>query len=309
MNERNEETVSREVEVKRIVDAPVDLVFKAWTEAEHLARWWGPDGFTNPVCESDPRPGGALRIVMRGPDGTDYPMTGTFREVAAPERLVVESTAEDGAGHRVLEAVTTVDFADHGGKTLITVHERAVALVPEAGLMLGGMEAGMRQSLQRLEDVLTGAVDRQILLMRLLEAPRDPVFRAWTERDQVERWWGPTGFTITIQEMDVRPGGTWRFVMHGPDGVDYPNTIVYEEVAEPEFLVYRHGSPGGDHPPFRVRVTFDQFAGMTALTMRMVFASAGERDRVVAEYNAIEGGNETLDRLAEHLEATRQESS
>lgn len=290
----------REIEITRTFDAPRDLVFRAWTQAEHLARWWGPEGFTNPVCESDPRPGGALRIVMRGPDGTDYPMTGVFREVVPPERLVIDSTARDGTGRPALEAVTTVTFVERGGGTELTVRQRAVALVPEAGPMLAGMQAGMNQSLQRLDDDLTGAADRRIVLTRLLEAPRELVFRAWTEPDQVARWWGPTGFTVTTHEMDVRPGGTWRFDMHGPDGVDHPNVVRYEEVTPPERLVYVR-----DEPAFRVTVAFDEMAGMTVLAMRMVFASGGERDRVVAEYGAIEGGNQTLARLADHVATMR----
>ena len=216
------EAQSREITITRIFDAPREMVFKAWTEADRIARWWGPEGFSVPECESDPRTGGSLRIVMRGPDGVDYPMTGTYLEVSAPERLVVESFAMGADGRPVLEGLNTVTFADRDGKTEVTLHARAVALVPEAAMMLGGMSAGWTQSLQCLDDVLTGAVDRQIVLVRLVEAPREVVFRAFTEQDQVEKWWGPTGFSLTIDEMDVRPGGTWRFIMHGPDGVDYP---------------------------------------------------------------------------------------
>lgn len=293
------EAETREITITRIIDAPRDLVFEAWTEAEHIARWWGPEGFTVPECTSDPRPGGSLTIVMRGPDGADYPMTGIYREVVWPERLIVESTAVGEDGEPILEALQTVTFIDHDGKTELTVHARAVALVPRAVAMLDGMEAGWTQSLQCLDDFLTGAADRQIVLTRVFEAPRELVFRAFTEQDRVTRWWGPTGFTLTIHEMDVRPGGTWRFTMHGPDGVDFPNTIVYEEVASPARLVYTHHDPA-----FRVTVTLDDFSGMTALTMRMVFATAEERDGVVDKYNAIEGGNQTLDRLGEHLAAT-----
>jgi uncharacterized protein YndB with AHSA1/START domain len=292
------ETASREITITRLIDAPRDLVFEAWTEAEHIARWWGPEGFTVPDCDSDPRPGGSIRIVMRGPDGTDYPMTGVYREVTAPERLVVAGAAMGVDGQPILEALNTVTFVDRDGKTEITVQARAMALVPEAVPMLGGMHAGWSQSLQCLEDVLTGAEDRQIVLSRLFEAPRELVFEAFTERKHVEQWWGPAGFTVTIHEMDVRPGGTWRFIMHGPDGVDYPNTIVYDEVASPERLVYTH-----EEPSFRVTVTFDDFAGITALTLRMVFATAEERDQVEAKYGAIEGGNQTLDRLGDHLAA------
>jgi uncharacterized protein YndB with AHSA1/START domain len=285
-----------EIEVTRILDAPRDLVFEAWTDAERLSKWWGPEGFSVAECISDPRPGGSLRIVMRGPDGTDYPMTGTYREVLWPERLVIESTAVADDGTPLLEALQTVTFTDRDGKTEITVRSRATALVPIAIAMLGGMEAGLTQSLQCLDDVLTGAVERQIVVGRVYQAPRELVFRAFTEQDHLEQWWGPTGFTLTTHEMDVRPGGTWRFLMHGPDGVDYPNTVVYEEIAAPARLVYRH-----EDPAFRTTVTFDEFMGMTALTMRMVFATAEERDAVDEKYHATQGTEQTLDRLGEHL--------
>jgi uncharacterized protein YndB with AHSA1/START domain len=102
--------------------------------------------------------------------------------------------------------------------------------------------------------------------------------------------------------MDVRPGGVWRFIMHGPDGVDYPNKIVFIEVVKPERFVYTHGGvEGGDPVQFHVTITFDDQGGKTRLTMRSLFKSAAERDRVVEEYGAIEGGKQTLSRLAEHL--------
>ena len=140
----------RTVVITRVFDAPRTLVFKAWTDAAHLARWWGPKGFTNPVCEVDARPGGALRIVMRAPDGAEHPMTGVFREVVAPERLVFTSLAIDREGKPLLEGLTTVTFAEHGGKTTLTVESRAVGLVSYAGRMLDGMNAGWTQSIDRL---------------------------------------------------------------------------------------------------------------------------------------------------------------
>jgi len=160
-----------------------------------------------------------------------------------------------------------------------------------------------------LDDVLTGAVDRQIVMMRLLQAPRELVFKTFTEEEHVAQWWGPTGFTLTTHEMDVRPGGVWEFTMHGPDGVDYPNVIVYEEILAPHRLVYTHGSPDPDDPGFRTTVTFDDFMGMTALTMRGVFETAEARDLVVEKFHAIDGAGQTLDRLGELLEATADLSS
>lgn len=144
-------TATREVTITRIVDAPVALVFKLWTEPAHLARWWGPHGFDNPVCEIDARVGGQILIHMRGPDGTVYPMTGTFREFVAPERLVFMAVAEDSDGNPLLESLTTVTFEDRGARTRLTVHASAVGLAPIAPQMLAGMEAGWTQSLERLD--------------------------------------------------------------------------------------------------------------------------------------------------------------
>ncbi len=141
----------RELTITRIFDAPRSLVFKMWTDPKHVAQWWGPKGFSNPVCELDARPGGALRIVMRAPDGVDYPMTGVFREIVEPERLVFTNVAVDKEGNPLLEGLTTVTFAEHGGKTKLTLQTRAVALVAHAVRMLEGMEAGWTQSLDRLE--------------------------------------------------------------------------------------------------------------------------------------------------------------
>jgi uncharacterized protein YndB with AHSA1/START domain len=141
---------TREVVITRVIDAPRALVFKAWTDPGHLARWWGPEGFTNPVCEADPRVGGAWRIVMRAPDGTDFPCGGVYREIVEPERLVFTNIATDAAGNPVLDGLTTVSFAEHGGKTLLTLQTRATALVDFAAAYLAGMEAGWTQSLDRL---------------------------------------------------------------------------------------------------------------------------------------------------------------
>ncbi len=141
----------RELTITRVFDAPRALVFKAWTDTKHLAQRWGPKGFTNPVCEMDARIGGKLRMHMRAPDGTIYPMKGEIRELVAPERLVFTSIAVDAAGRHLLEGLTTVTFADEGGKTRLTLHAKAVAVVEEAVAYLQGMEAGWTQSIDKLQ--------------------------------------------------------------------------------------------------------------------------------------------------------------
>ena len=149
----------------------------------------------------------------------------------------------------------------------------------------------------------TETADREIVITRIFDAPRVLVWRAWTEPERVMVWWGPRGFTNTFHEIDVRPGGVWRFIMHGLDGVDYPNKIVYIEVVRPERLVYVHTRDIEDDPEqFQTTVAFTERGGKTELTMRALFASAAARDEVVKKYGAIEGANQTLDRLGEHLE-------
>jgi uncharacterized protein YndB with AHSA1/START domain len=137
---------------------------------------------------------------------------------------------------------------------------------------------------------------------RIFDAPRALVFEMWTDPRHLSRWWGPNGFTTTTSAYDLRPGGVWRFVMHGPDGRDYENRITFEEVVPPERIVYRHGG-GDDVEPvqFRTTVLFEDLGGKTRLTMRGQFPSAAERDRVIREYGADTGLAQTLGRLADYV--------
>lgn len=141
----------REIVITRLLDAPPELVFQAWTDPLHLARWWGPEGFTNPVCETDVRLGGAWHIVMRAPDGAEYPCRGVYLEIVRPERLVFTNIAVDNDGTPVLDGMTTVTFQEENGMTRLTLRTRAVALVPGAVEKLAGMDAGWSMSLDRLE--------------------------------------------------------------------------------------------------------------------------------------------------------------
>jgi uncharacterized protein YndB with AHSA1/START domain len=150
------------------------------------------------------------------------------------------------------------------------------------------------------------AAEREIVIERVFDAPRELVWAAWTDPKQVVKWWGPKGFTTTIEEMDVRPGGVWEHVMRGPDGTEYPNKSVFSEVVRPERIVFSHGGgkKGDKGVHFESTWTFETVdTSKTRVTIRMVFASAAEREMVAREYGAVEGGKQTLGRLAEHLEA------
>jgi uncharacterized protein YndB with AHSA1/START domain len=141
----------------------------------------------------------------------------------------------------------------------------------------------------------------EIVLARNFKSPREQVFAAWTDAGRLAEWWGPNGFTITTESFDMRPGGIWRFMMHGPDGTDYPNVIRYNEIVPPERIVYTHGEDDGSPDAFHVTATFQQAGQGTRLTMHIVFPSADAARRVVEEHGALEGGKQTLGRLAAYL--------
>lgn len=146
--------------------------------------------------------------------------------------------------------------------------------------------------------------DREIVISRSYDAPRELVFAAWTEPDRIGRWWGPDGFTTTTYEMDFRPGGSWRFTMHGPDGTDYPNRIAYTSIKKNDSLKYDHyGHEDGENDPphFKSTVTFEDRGGTTRVTLRMLFPTKEARDETVA-FGAVEGGKQTLGRLAAYLD-------
>ena len=140
----------------------------------------------------------------------------------------------------------------------------------------------------------------EITITRLIDAPRERVFRAWTDPQQLDQWWGPQGFTNVTQVCDVRPGGRWQYVMHGPAGETYDNLILYEAIEESARLSYAHSSGEGSDDEFHTTVTFEDVQGQTLLTMRMTFSSAEDYEEALA-IGAIEGGHSTLDKLTEHV--------
>ncbi len=137
--------------------------------------------------------------------------------------------------------------------------------------------------------------DRGFVSTRLFDAPRALVFRAWTDPAQLAHWWGPKGFTNTFHEFDLRPGGLWRFTMHGPNGGTYPNESTFLEIVEPERIVLRHISD----PKFLMTATFEEREGGTFLTWRMEFETVAVFEKVKGY--AVEGNRQNLDRLEAHL--------
>ena len=140
--------------------------------------------------------------------------------------------------------------------------------------------------------------DRELVGARLLDAPRDLVFSMFSSAEHLANWWGPFGFRTTTYEFDFRPGGSWRFVMHGPDGTDYPNQITFLEIASPERIVYRNKPEIEDGiAAFHVTITLAAEGQKTNLVWRMVFASPEERTAIIKKHGAEEGLTQTISRL------------
>jgi len=140
----------RELVVTRIIDAPRHLVFQAWTEPDRVMRWWGPKGFVTIHCDMDIRPGGAFRVCMRSPEGTEYWKRGIYREVVAPERLVFTFAWEDAEGKPGHQTLVTVTLVERGGRTELTLHQAVFETVETCD----DHRRGWTSSLQRFAEYL-----------------------------------------------------------------------------------------------------------------------------------------------------------
>jgi uncharacterized protein YndB with AHSA1/START domain len=313
-------TEDREIVATRVFDAPRDLVFKMWTDPEHIAKWWGPNGFTTTISEMDIRPGGNWRFVMHGPDGIDYKNRIVYLEITKPERLVYKHSPE-----RDTEPVNfqvTVNFFEEGKKTKLTVQ----MLFPspatrEFVIKKHSAVEGLSQTLGRLEKHLAEMLasnkpTRNFLITRTINAPRDLVFKAWTDPDHFKHWWGPKGWSVGIWKMDVRPGGTLLYDLHSPEGLEMWGKFVYREILPPDRLVFVNSfadengnvvrAPFSPTWPLQVlnTVTFSEQFGQTILTLlgAPVDATAEEWHTFQSLFDSMHFGfSGTFDRLDGYL--------
>jgi uncharacterized protein YndB with AHSA1/START domain len=322
----------REIVISRLLNAPREVVWDAWTDPKQVVEWWGPRGFTTTIHEMDVRPGGVWRHTMHGPDGTDYPNKSVFIEVVKPERIVF-SHGGGKKGSRGVSFEATWTFEARGNKTLITLRsvfpsaEARDYVVKEYGAIEGG-----NQTLDRLEELLRKtpiAVERtfgapaeavasggEFVISRVFDAPRELVWKAFTEPERMEQWWGPKGMRVHVAKLELRPGGTFLYSMRAPDGKDWWGKWVYREITAPEKLVTvvsftdESGNPVR-HPlspawPLEVlsTATFTDQAGKTLLTVRSAAINATEEERKTFEagFKGMEQGfTGTWDKLAEYL--------
>ena len=146
--------------------------------------------------------------------------------------------------------------------------------------------------------------EREIVISKVVDAPRELVFKAWTELEHLKNWWGPNGFSTKTEHFEFRIGGEWIFLMIGPDGHEFPNEIYFENIIPPELIEYEHG--GGDEvgvndAAFHATITFEEQGEKTLITMKSLFLTKKQRDHVVEKYGAIEGGKQHLASLEEYV--------
>lgn len=151
--------------------------------------------------------------------------------------------------------------------------------------------------------------DRETVISRIIDAPRNLVFEAFTEVRHLSQWWGPEGFTTTTKAFEFRVGGVWDFTMRGPDGTDYPEWITWTEITRPERIVMLHGEYEGDPNAFESVLTFDVTEDATRIEMRTVFPTKAQHDEAIETYGAIEAGKQTLANLAVYVTENMQQGT
>ncbi len=312
---------ANELVISRVFDAPRERVWKAWTEPEQVKRWWGPKGFTAPFYRTDFRVGGKYLYCMRSPDGKDYWGTGVYREIVPPAKIVATDSFADADGNVVpathygfaadfpLELVVTVTFEDVDGKTKMTLHHAGFP----AGPHREGAEQGWTESFEKLAVSLSEAssgtefvadrASRRVVMSRVFNVPRERLFRTYTDPKLIPLWWGPGRYATIVEKMDVRPGGTWRYISRDRDGNESAFHGEYREIAAPERIVTTFEYEGMPGHVVVDKATFEDLGRKTRLTVTSQFESVEDLDGMVG--SGMEGGaRETWDRLEELLTKT-----
>ena len=313
-------TSDREIVLSRVFHAPRALVWEAWTKPEHVVKWWGPRGFTTETRRHEFRVGGTWEHTMVGPDSTRFPNKSIFKEIVPQERVVYSHGGgrEDGEipGANFLATWTFETLDD--GKTKVTgrmVFPSAATrdhVVKEFGAIEGG-----KQTLERLGEQLAAMQSKPFVITREFAAPRDLVWKVWTEREHFTRWFGPKGVANTMVKFELRPGGMCHYYMTTPDGKKMWGKAVYREIVPPTKLVWINSFSDENagitrHPfvkdPWPLQlltvVTFAENAGKTTVTVNWLPLDSDDDERRVFDANlaSMNGGwGGTFDQLEAYL--------
>ena len=296
----------RELTITRVLNAPIELVWKVWTDPDHIKNWWGPNGFTNTIFEMNVKPGGNWEFIMHGPDGKDYKNKSVFREIIKHKRIVYEHLTGP-------KFKTTIDFTAQGKNTLLewrmvfdTAEER------DKTVKTFKADIGLKENIFKLEGYLRSvSPEKEMKLTRMINAPRELVFRAWTDPAEVKKWWGPKDFTNPVCNVDATPGGEILIHMQAPDKTIYPMDGEFHEIVEPERLVFTTAAlDKNGNRLFEVlnTVTFADENGKTKISLYAVVSNITEEGRPYID-GMNEGWNQSIDRLAELVEKNAEQDS
>jgi uncharacterized protein YndB with AHSA1/START domain len=276
----------RVMTMTRLLDAPRELVWRVYTEPEHMVHWMASKEWTTPSAEIDLRPGGAFNIEMRPLDGGDgFFFGGTYDEVVEPELIVL--AIGDG---RIMRTT----FEDVAGKTRLTLSwEMAMD------------EALERQGYTEILDKLTEYLrdrrksKREIVITRVFDAPREAVFEAWTTAEGLRQWFGPKRATLSVAEFDPRTGGAFAFSSRfdDGDGTEYPFRGTFREIVAPRRIVMAltGNAPDGTIVDSEFTVTLIERGRKTLMLLHQTDKNPALREAFIG------GWTEGLDKLAEYL--------
>ncbi|MCC6928371.1 MAG: SRPBCC domain-containing protein [Gemmatimonadaceae bacterium] len=228
---------ANEIRITRVYDAPVSLVWDAWTKDEHVGQWWGPRGFSLTTHSKDLRPGGTWVYTMHGPDGKDWPNFTRYHEVEPRAKLVYDHGASSADAKPMFRVTAT--FKDIGGKTELDMRMTLATAEEAAQARAFVKSAGGNGTWDRLAEFLEKQVSHTdvFVINRSFDAPIDRMFDLWTKPEHFARWLPPTGMTMTFHRIDIRSGGEGFYSMRSGDFTLY-GKIAYQRIERPHLLAY-----------------------------------------------------------------------
>jgi len=268
-------TSDREIVTVRTLNAPRELVWKAWTDPNHLKEWWGPRGFTNNFEKFDFKPGGTWRFTMHGPDGKDFHNESVFGEIVEHEKIVFDHLKP------MHKFQVTTTFTDQNGKTKVTfvmLHDTVSECEAVKKFAIEKNEENFDRLAEELAAMQTPG--GPFVISQTLNASRDLVWSLWTECKHLKHWWGPKGFTVTFCKIDLRPGGKFHYCLKGPDGSDMWGLFNFRDIVKPKSFTYNSSfsdKNGGltRHPmapdwPLEIlsKISFEKQNGTTLVTVK-----------------------------------------
>lgn len=302
----------REVVITRLIAAPLARVWRAWTDDDEIVKWWGPHGFRDETRSREFKEGGVWRHTMIGPDGARYLNAAKYHEIVPMEKIVVRNAGGAEYDEKGLHFTSTITFKAVGDKTEITMRSvfGTAAMRKQAVEEFKAVEGG-NQTLSRLEAHCAG----WFTIFRLVDAPRERVWRAWTAERELAAWMGPKGAEPGHAKLDLRVGGTYHYSIRYA-GVEMWGLLTYREIAAPERLVYLQQFSDKDrglgaHPlapawPKKMLTTvhFQDFGAKTLISLYWAPVEAGEAELATFRdgMDGMKGGwNGSFERLDEHL--------